>query len=97
MYLTNRRLIFLSDRRSAKVELEDLVAIEGGYDTLTVHAGSRERPIVLGVANPQKWALLARLLSSQELSGPKLPDGVNLHAGSTDRPGDAPLQADAGT
>jgi hypothetical protein len=91
--LTNRRLLFLSDRRSATVALQDLVAVDAGLETLTVHSGQKQRPLVLAVGNPQKWAVLLRLFSSQPVESPRLADGVMLHPEPPGAPGEVWLQA----
>ena len=57
-----------------------------------MHSGQKQRPLVLAVGNPQKWAVLLRLFSSQPVESPRLADGVMLHAEPTGTPGQVWLQ-----
>ncbi len=96
LYLSNQRLIFLSDHRSATVALKDVLAISGGLNALTVHSSKRQRPFVFSVANPRTWALLLRLFSSESISAPNLPDGLELRAEPTATPGEVIVTARSG-
>lgn len=93
LYLTNRRVLFLSDTRSAAVALDDVIGVDAGSNQLTVHSGKRQKPLVLRVTNPAKWVLLAKLLSSEELKDPALPEGLTLKAESTNQPGEINFSA----
>lgn len=94
LYLSNRRLIFLSERRSAIVALKEVAAVEGGPDSITVHAAERARPLVLALSNAATWTLMIKLAVSSPIASPGLPDGLNLRAEPTGKPGEVELTAE---
>lgn len=65
LYLTNRRIIFLSDMRSATLLLKDIAGLEATLDGLTIHTAKRQKPYVFAVANPALWSLLVKVFSGR--------------------------------
>lgn len=93
LFLTNRRLVFMSPSRSTNIQLGDVIGIRGNADTLSIHMARRRRPYHFSVDNPVLWALLAKMMSSHTPATPMLPDGMRLHAAPTGVPGEVQLEA----
>lgn len=93
LYLSNKRIIFLSDKRSATVPLKDVIGLDTSLDTITIHSGKRQKPIIFTVSNPAIWSLLIKVISRDELDTPNLPDGMTLHAEPTETPGEVNFSA----
>ncbi|HJW23920.1 MAG TPA: hypothetical protein VJ576_03400 [Rhodocyclaceae bacterium] len=93
LHLTNRRLVFLSPRRSAAVALKDVIGIDASLDAITVHTSKNEKPKSFTVGNPAKWSLLIKLMAGEELHSPALPEGLALTAEPTATPGEVKFSA----
>jgi hypothetical protein len=93
LYLTNRRVIFMSTQRSVTVLLKDVVGIDASTDSVTIHSGRRNKPAVFAVSNPAKFSLLLKLVSGESITSPQLPPGVVLEAQPTDKSGEVSFSA----
>lgn len=93
LYLSNQRIIFLSDKRSTTIALKDVIGIDAGTDSITIHSSKRQKPLIFAVNNPAIWSLLVKLASGEKLDTPNLPDGMTLHAEPTETPGEVSFSA----
>jgi hypothetical protein len=93
LYLSNKRIIFLSDKRSSTVALKDVLGVDATLDSITIHSGKRQKPYVFTVRNPAIWSLLLKVASGENLESPNLPDGLTLHAEPTGTPGEVNFSA----
>jgi hypothetical protein len=93
LYLSNRRIIFLSDKRSSTIALKDIIGIDASIDSITIHSSKRQTPYIFTVSNPAIWSLLVKVISSEGLTTPNLPDGMTLYAEPTETPGEINFSA----
>ena len=93
LYLSNKRIVFLSPKRSVSIALKDVIGLDGALDSITVHSGKRDKPVSFMVRNPALWSLLAKLGAAGKLASPNLPDGVTYHATETGTPGEVNFSA----
>lgn len=93
LYLSNQRIIFLSDKRSTTIALKDVIGIDAGPASITIHNSKRQKPLTFTVQNPAIWALLVKIMSGEKLATPNLPDGLILHAEPTGTPGEVNFSA----
>ena len=93
LYLSNQRIIFLSDKRSTTIALKDVIGIDAGTDSITIHSSKRQKPLIFAVNNPAIWSLLVKVASGEKLDTPNLPDGMTLHAEPTETPGEVNFSA----
>lgn len=95
LVMTNARMVFMSTQRSATIALKDVVGLEAGLDTISVHSAKRKTPHVFAVGNPALWALLAKIGASHPLKSRFIPDGVTFKARPTGTPGEVNFEASA--
>lgn len=93
LYLSNHRIIFLSDKRSSTVTLKDVLGIDASLDSITIHSSKRQKPFIFTVRNPAIWSLLVKVASAEGLDTPNLPDGRIVHAEPTGTPGEVNFSA----
>ena len=93
LVLTNTRMIFMSNQRSAVLVLKDIVGMNASLDTITLHGTKRKSSFVFAVENPVLWSLLAKIGSSHPLESRFIPDGVTLKATPADAPGEVHFEA----
>ena len=93
MVMTNKRMVFLATERSATIALKDVVGLEAGLGTISVHSAKRKTPHVFAVGNPALWALLAKIGASHPLESRFIPDGVTFKARPTGTPGEVDFEA----
>lgn len=93
LYLSNQRIIFLSDKRSTTIAFKDVIGIDASLDSITIHNRKRQKPITFTVSNPAIWSLLVKIVSAEKLESPTLPDGLILHAAPTQTPGEVNFSA----
>jgi hypothetical protein len=93
LYLSNQRVIFLSDKRSTTIALKDVIGIDAGAGSITIHSSKRQKPLTFTVSNPAIWSLLIKVVSGEKLDTPNLPDGMTLHAEPTETPGEVNFSA----
>lgn len=93
LYLSNRRIIFLSSKRSTTIILKDILGIDADTGSITIHSSKRQKPLTFTVSNPAIWSLLIKVVSGEELDTPNLPDGMILHAEPTETPGEVNFSA----
>lgn len=93
LYLSNQRIIFLSDKCSTAIALKDMIGIDTSPASLTIHNSKRQKPLSFAVNNPAIWALLIKVVSGEKLDTPNLPDGMTLYAEPTETPGEVNFSA----
>ena len=93
LVITNRRMIFLADTRSATIQLKDAVGIKADISHLIIHSAKRKSPYVFAVSNPVLWSLIAKIGASHPLESRFIPDGVTFKARPTGTPGEVNFEA----
>lgn len=78
LYLTNKRIVFTGDARSASIALTDMIALDTELDAVRIHTAKRQKPYLFAVGNSILWSLLAKIAASGEVTSPRLPDGLQL-------------------
>jgi len=92
LYLTNERVVFISDRKSASVPLKDLIGIEGNPGAIILHSAKRQQPYTFRVANSAQWTMLLKLFSAGYFKVQTLPEGVTITAKAASTPGEVDLE-----
>lgn len=96
LVMTNSRVIFISDNRSATMTLKDVVGVNANLSQITIHSSKRKSPYIFAVTNPVLWALLAKIGASHPLESRFIPEGVTLKATPTETPGDVHFETNVG-
>jgi hypothetical protein len=76
LYLTNRRLVFISPRANLEVVLENALTIEPALDSFRVVTAGAENPCRFTAENPLLWGLMMKWMSANPPASPDLPDGT---------------------
>lgn len=88
LYLTNQRVVFMSDKKAVSLPLAGLIGIDSAPDSITVHGPKRAQPYTFAVGNSALFTLLLKLFSQGHLNGQTLPDGVTITAKPSGEPGE---------
>ncbi|MBI2509118.1 MAG: hypothetical protein HYV99_03845 [Betaproteobacteria bacterium] len=78
LYLTNRRLVFIGDKRTFNAPFDKILNMTNSLTGITVHHGARSQPVTFAVANSLIWDGIYGILNTLRPDSPQLPDGVKL-------------------
>lgn len=78
LYLTNRRMVYVGDRRSMSLLWRDLMALTCGLDGLHINTDDSPIPIAFKVKNSLLWAMLIKWMSLVKVEGRALAPGAHL-------------------
>lgn len=78
LYLTNRRLVFIGDKRTLNVPFDKILNITNSPVGITVHHSTRSQPVTFTVSNPLIWDGVYGILNVLRPDSPQLPEGVKL-------------------
>lgn len=92
LYLTNGRVVFVSDRKAVSVQLNDLIAVNADPSAIVLHSAKREKPYIFRVGNSALWTLLLKLFAQGLLKAQHLPEGVTVTATAATTPGEVELE-----
>jgi hypothetical protein len=92
LYLTNGRVVFVSDRKAVTVPLSDLIAVNADPSAIVLHSAQRDKPYIFRVGNSALWTLLLKLFAQGLLKAQSLPEGVTVTAKAATTPGEVELE-----
>jgi hypothetical protein len=73
VYITNKRILFLGDKRSLDQNLGNIIKVDVNSSAVTVHIRGRAKPIALQVRNPYIWEGWQRFLKVANLRSRIIP------------------------
>jgi len=78
LYLTNKRLLFVSDHRNRSIPWENLLSIHARLIGFRIHTNDSESAVGFATENGLLWTMLIRWMSSTEVKMPKLASGTKI-------------------
>lgn len=78
LYLTNRRLVFIGDKRTFNAPFDKILNVTNALTGITVHHSTRSQPVTFTVSNPLIWDGVYGILNILRPDSPQLPHGVKL-------------------
>ncbi|MBE3602009.1 hypothetical protein IMX07_00045 [bacterium] len=78
LYLTNRRLVFISPRANLEIVLQDILTVDPALDSFGVATAGAETSRRFTAENPLLWGLMINWMSAGPRVSPELPIGSAL-------------------